>query len=58
MKITIKAVKPRNPLVAPTKTRKAGAHKSDHPDRRSRNEAKHSLHLLLAGRKVEGNFDA
>lgn len=58
MKVTIKLPKPRNPLVAAAKTRLAGAHKSNHPARRSRRVEKHSLHLLLSGRKTEGNHDA
>ena len=58
MKISIKLPKPRNPLVAPAKTRQAGAHASDHPARRSRRAEKHSLYLLLSGKKTDGNYDA
>ena len=58
MKIKIKVPKPRNPLVAAAKTRRAGAHQSDQPARRLRRAAKLSLHLLLAGRKTRGEYDA
>ncbi len=58
MKITIKTPKPRNPLALPARQRKAGEHRSDHPARRSRGALKHSLQLLLSGRKTKGNPDA
>ncbi|MDP5008765.1 MAG: hypothetical protein NWQ13_07215 [Glaciimonas sp.] len=56
MKIKIKlpaSTKPRNPLVAPSKFRKAGAHAPPNPRRQSRRDAKHHLYLQLAGRKKE-----
>ena len=57
MKITIKLPKPRNPLVAAAKTRRAGAHQSDKHARQLRRTEKHKLHLLLSGRKLEGLGD-
>lgn len=58
MKIAIKLPKPRNPLVAPAKNRKAGAHASYNPERRLRRIEKYNLHLMLSGRKTEGDHDA
>ena len=57
MKITIKVPKPRNPLVVAAKTRKAGVHLSDKHARQLRRTEKHKLHLLLAGRKADGDRD-
>ena len=54
MKLTIKPPKPRNPLVAPARNRKAGAHGSHNPARRLRRTEKYSLRLQLMGRKTEG----
>jgi len=58
MKMTIKLPKPRNPLVAPARTRKAGAHAAHNPARRIRRAEKHNLNLLLSGRKKDGGDDA
>jgi alpha-galactosidase len=58
MKIAVKLPKPRNPLVAPTRSRKAGAHASHNPARQLRRVAKHNLRLMLTGRKTEGDLDA
>lgn len=54
MKLAIKKLKPRNPLVAAAKLRQAGAHGSYESSRRTRRAEKHTLHLLLTGRKQEG----
>ncbi len=56
MKIKIKlpnSAKPRNPLVAPSKFRKAGTHAPSNPTRHARRDAKHRLYMQLAGRKTE-----
>lgn len=58
MKVTVKMPKPRNPLVAPARSRKAGAHASHNPARRLRRVEKHHLRLTLSGRKTEGGDDA
>jgi hypothetical protein len=58
MKISIKLPKPRNPLVAPAKNRKAGAHASHNPARAKRRVEKYKLRLVLLGRKEEGDYDA
>jgi hypothetical protein len=58
MKVTIKLPKPRNPLVAPARTRKAGAHASFNPARQTRRIAKHKLGQLLSGRKSMEDYDA
>ena len=58
MKITVKLPKPRNPLVAPARTRKAGAHASFNPARRARRIEKQKLNQALSGRKTEGDYDA
>jgi len=54
MKLKIKAVKPRNVLVAATKLRSgAGAHQSELSPRVARRAGKQRLHQLLAGRLKE-----
>lgn len=58
MKVTIKLPKPRNPLVAPARARKAGAHASFNPARRARRIEKQKLNQALSGRKTEGDYDA
>jgi len=58
MKVTIKLPKPRNPLVAPARARKAGAHDSHNPTRHARRTEKQKLNQLLSGRKVYGADDA
>lgn len=58
MKVNIKLPKPRNPLVAPARNRKAGAHASYNPARRDRRVGKQKLGLLLTGRKSEDDYDA
>jgi hypothetical protein len=58
MKVTIKLPKPRNPLVAPARARKAGVHAAYNPERRIRRVEKYKLHLLLSGRKTEEDYDA
>ncbi|MEM4988269.1 hypothetical protein V8G57_12810 [Collimonas sp. H4R21] len=57
MKITIKVPKPRNPLVAPARARKAGAHAAHDPARRIRRIEKQNLNLLLSGRTRNGGDD-
>jgi hypothetical protein len=58
MRAIIKLPKPRNPLVAPARNRKAGAHGSYNPERRARRVEKYKLYLLLSGRKTEEDYDA
>ncbi|WP_238531368.1 hypothetical protein [Collimonas fungivorans] len=58
MKMTIKLPKPRNPLVAPARARKAGAHAAHNPARRTRRSEKQTLNLLLSGRKMNDGDDA
>jgi len=58
MKVNIKLPKPRNPLVAPARNRKAGAHASHNPARRLRRVEKYNLRLELLGRKGKGDHDA
>lgn len=58
MKLTIKTLKPRNPLVAPARTRKAGAHASHNPARRLRRIEKRQLRAELSGSKANGDTDA
>jgi hypothetical protein len=58
MKVTIKLPKPRNPLVVPARSRKAGSHASTNPERRARRVGKYKLHLLLSGKKTEDDYDA
>jgi hypothetical protein len=58
MKMTIKLPKPRNPLVAPARARKAGAHAAHNPARRIRRVEKQNLNLLLSGKKKDGGDDA
>jgi hypothetical protein len=58
MKVTVKLPKPRNPLVAPARSRKAGAHAPYNPARRARRVEKYKLGLLLSGRKSEDDYDA
>jgi hypothetical protein len=58
MKVNVKLPKPRNPLVAPARTRMAGAHGGYNPARRARRVEKYRLGLLLSGRKSEGDYDA
>jgi len=53
-----KSAKPRNPLVAPARNRKAGAHGSYNPARSKRRIEKYQLSLLLAGKKSEEDYDA
>ncbi|MFZ4876028.1 hypothetical protein ACL9RI_13155 [Janthinobacterium sp. Mn2066] len=54
MKLKIKAVKPRNVLVAATKLRSgAGAHQSELSPRVARRAGKQRLHQLLSGRLKE-----
>lgn len=50
MKLTVKTLKPRNPLVPAAKLRQAGAHGAHQPSRRVRREGKQELRRLLAGR--------
>lgn len=50
---TIKAPKPRNPLVVAAKFRKAGAHDGGNPARAARRAAKHGLLQWLTGRKSD-----
>lgn len=57
MKLTIRTMKPRNPLVAPARSRKAGAHASHNPARRLRRIEKHQLRAELSGRKAKGDTD-
>lgn len=54
MKIKIKLAKPRNRLALQARSRRAGAHAGEQPQRLARRTAKHQLHLLLAGRDKEG----
>ncbi|MES3020761.1 MAG: hypothetical protein V4857_04165 [Pseudomonadota bacterium] len=54
-KTILKVPKPRNPLAAAAKARRAGAHEGDEPARRARRLEKHQLHVLLSGRKKEGH---
>ncbi|MEO6918122.1 MAG: hypothetical protein ABI171_03645 [Collimonas sp.] len=58
MKITIKLPKPRNPLVAAARTRKAGSHEGCNPARRERRVEKQKLNQALSGRKNNGDYDA
>lgn len=58
MKVTIKVPKPRNPLVAPARTRKAGAHAPYNPARQARRIAKQKLGSLMSGRKPMEDYDA
>lgn len=58
MKVTIKAVKPRNPLVAPARKRKAGAHAPYNPARHARRVDKYKLGLLLSGKRTKEDWDA
>jgi hypothetical protein len=58
MKVTLKLPKPRNPLVAPARARKAGAHDGYHPARKVRRTEKQKLNQLLSGRKTDGSYDA
>jgi hypothetical protein len=53
MKITVKLPKPRNPLVALARVRKAGAHAAFNPARRVRRLEKQKLSQVLSGRKNE-----
>ena len=48
MKIVLKTLKPRNPLVAPAQFRRAGAHQSDRRDlrRAGQRELRSELHRL------------
>lgn len=48
MKLTIKTLKPRNPLVPAAKLRQAGAHGSHQASRRVRREGKQELRRLLS----------
>lgn len=58
MKVTIKVPKPRNPLVAPARTRKAGAHAPYNPARQERRIAKQKLGSLRSGQKSMEDYDA
>ncbi|WP_211464790.1 hypothetical protein [Collimonas silvisoli] len=58
MKVTIKLPKPRKPLVAPARARKAGAHASHNPTRRVRRAEKQKLNQLLSGRKADNDYEA
>jgi hypothetical protein len=58
MKVTIKLPKPRNPLVAPARARKAGAHAAHNPARRVRRAEKQKLNQLLSGRRSDGDNQA
>ncbi|MFC7515276.1 hypothetical protein ACFQUU_09685 [Herbaspirillum sp. GCM10030257] len=49
MKITIKTLKPRNPLVVAAKLRQAGAHGGHQASRRKRREGKQELRRMLSG---------
>ncbi|WP_157406701.1 MULTISPECIES: hypothetical protein [unclassified Janthinobacterium] len=57
-KIKITLPKPRNPLAVAAKSRRAGSHQGEQPQRLARRAEKHQLHLLLAGRKGAGGDDA
>ncbi|WP_230427321.1 hypothetical protein [Collimonas humicola] len=57
MKVTIKLPKPRNPLVAPARARKAGAHASHNPARRVRRLEKQKLNQVLSVRKTDSDCD-
>ncbi len=57
MKMTLKLPKPRNPLVAPAKVRKAGAHGAYNATRHARRVEKHKLALLLSGKKSVEDYD-
>ncbi|HWX03118.1 hypothetical protein [Collimonas sp.] len=48
MKVTLKLPKPRNPLVAPARARKAGAHASYNPARKVRRTEKQKLKQALS----------
>ncbi|AMO97986.1 hypothetical protein CAter10_0025 [Collimonas arenae] len=56
--MTIKLPKPRNPLVALARARKAGGHTSHNPARQVRRSEKQKLNQLLSGRKSDGGDDA
>ena len=58
MKLTIKNLKPRNPLVAAAKLRQAGAHGAHESARRTRRAEKQALRKLLAGRMQKEKDDA
>lgn len=61
MKINIKLtkqVKPRNPLVAAARARKAGAHGAYHPARSERRVGKQKLSVFLSHGKGKEDFDA
>ncbi|MDC8760195.1 hypothetical protein [Janthinobacterium fluminis] len=58
IKIKIPVAKPRNRLALAGRLRRAGSHEGEQPARRARRAEKHSLHLLLSGRKTGREEDS
>jgi hypothetical protein len=57
MKLTIKTIKPRNPLALAARQRNAGAHGEYQAERRQRRSEKQSLRMLVAGQRRGGDND-